>query len=127
MSIRETMGLPPEFSLHRYWIYANRMMEHFDAALRRGPPKLAAEVLKDASRSPLEKAILTAVAMMSDDYGIFMSYWYGSLYVVIEGWRQLDLRDPGIDSLLSSPNVALLKSSVTERFTSEKLFRRQDV
>jgi hypothetical protein len=38
-----------------------------------------------------------------------MSYWYGSLYVVIEGWRQLQLTDPKIDPLLLSPNVRFLK------------------
>jgi hypothetical protein len=31
------------------------------------------------------------------------------LYVVIEGWRALKLRDPTIDDLLGSPNVGLLK------------------
>lgn len=40
---------------------------------------------------------------------IAMSYWYGGLYVVIEGWRELELRDPQIDALLASPNVDLLK------------------
>ena len=40
---------------------------------------------------------------------IFMSYWYGSLYVVIEGWHRLNLHDDKIDELLKSPNVALLK------------------
>jgi hypothetical protein len=38
-----------------------------------------------------------------------MSHWYGSLYVVIERWRQLRLTDPKIDQLISSPKVGLLK------------------
>jgi len=40
---------------------------------------------------------------------IFMSYWYGGLYVVIEGWRELELRDAQIDRMLESSNVKLLK------------------
>jgi hypothetical protein len=43
------------------------------------------------------------------DPGIFMSYWYGGLYVVIEGWRELGLTDSTVDRLLKSPNVELLK------------------
>ena len=38
-----------------------------------------------------------------------MSYWYGGLYVVIEGWRDLGLHDDPIDALLGSPNVDLLR------------------
>lgn len=39
-----------------------------------------------------------------------MSYWYGGLYVLIEGWQELGLKDKKIDSLLSeSENVNLLR------------------
>jgi hypothetical protein len=39
-----------------------------------------------------------------------MSYWYGGLYVVIEGWQEMNLHDQAIDSLLMhSDNVELLK------------------
>jgi hypothetical protein len=40
---------------------------------------------------------------------MYMSYWYGMLYVVIEGWRELKLSDPTIDPLLQSPHVHLLR------------------
>ena len=40
---------------------------------------------------------------------MYMSYWYATLYVVIEGWRNLGLSDPTVDTLLASPYVALLK------------------
>jgi hypothetical protein len=33
MSLRQTAGLPPIMALHRYWMYANRMRKHFEAAL----------------------------------------------------------------------------------------------
>jgi hypothetical protein len=61
-----------------------------------------------ASEDPVQ-SILRAVKYMAGDVGIFMSYWYGGLYVVIEGWQELGLRDPTIDSLLASSNVSLLK------------------
>ncbi len=38
-----------------------------------------------------------------------MSHWYGSLYVVVEGWVELGLQDPIVDTLLQSPNVELLR------------------
>jgi hypothetical protein len=41
---------------------------------------------------------------MKTDEGIrayaYMSYWYAALYVIIEGWKKLDLRDEAIDRLL---------------------------
>jgi len=79
------------------------MREYFDDALKRKSPPTP-ENPGDVGQTML------AVAMtMSDDYGIFMSHWYGSLYVVIEGWRELKLNDPRINQLLLSPNVKLLK------------------
>ena len=41
--------------------------------------------------------------------GNFMYYWYGSLYVVVEGFRKLQLNDQSIDGLLGSPNVNALR------------------
>lgn len=38
-----------------------------------------------------------------------MSYWYASLFVVIEGWGDLGLKDSEIDKLLESKNVDLLR------------------
>lgn len=38
-----------------------------------------------------------------------MSYWYGGLYVVVEGWQELGLSDPIVDPLLKSSNVQLLR------------------
>jgi Resolvase, N terminal domain len=40
---------------------------------------------------------------------LYMSYWYGGLYVVIEGWQELSLSDAVIDATLQSPNVDLLR------------------
>jgi len=77
-----------ELSLHRYFIAANRMRVHFDEVLQAG---------KDA-RKPHQV-----------ETRLYMSYWYAGLYVVVEGWEELKLRDLEIDKLLQHKNVALLK------------------
>jgi hypothetical protein len=51
-----------------------------------------------------------------------MSYWYGGLYVVIEGWRALKLVDPVIDTLLLSPNVRLLRRYRNGTFHFQKKY-----
>jgi hypothetical protein len=38
----------------------------------------------------------------------YMSFWYGALFVVIEGWKQLRLKDGPVELLLSFTNVDLL-------------------
>ena len=78
-------------ALHRYYVWANRMRTHFDA------------LIEEQSRQPRNQATFDIEARM------YMSYWYASLYVVIEGWVELKLSDSVIDPLLRSPNVALLK------------------
>ena len=40
---------------------------------------------------------------------LYMSYWYGGLFVVIEGWKELGLTDKKINALLNSPNIDLLR------------------
>jgi len=40
---------------------------------------------------------------------LYFSYWYAGLFVVIEGWRELNLHDAVVDRLLESPNVDLLR------------------
>ena len=75
------------FTLHRYFLWADRMRAHMDTVIGSEPKFEEAEI----------------------DFYLYMSYWYGALYVVIEGWRELKLSDPRIDALLSSPNVDLLR------------------
>jgi hypothetical protein len=80
-------------------MYANRMREYFEKAL------LDPDWLKLAEENETHPGMV----LMLHDPGIFMSYWYGGLYVVVEGWHELGLSDPTIDNLLQSSNVALLK------------------
>ncbi len=77
-------------ALHRYFLWADQMREHYYQALDAG---LAADVESAA------KAFRVP----------YMSYWYGGLYVVIEGWWALGLSDDEIDRLLESPHVTALK------------------
>lgn len=83
----------PTLTLHRYFIWANRMRTHFDSLFSDETPV--------ARVGPGSKRFIEAM--------LYMSYWYAGLYVVIEGWKELELHDPVIDALLTSPNVALLR------------------
>lgn len=76
-------------SLHRYFIWANRMRTHFDELLQ------------------MENHAMTPQGQIESR--LYMSYWYAGLYVVVEGWRELGLSDVPIDDLLASPNVELLR------------------
>jgi len=60
--------------------------------------------------------------MHTDDYGIFMFYWYGGLHVVVEGYRELGLNNPRIDALLTSPNVEFLKRCRNGVFHFQKAY-----
>ena len=84
------------FTLHRYYIWANAMRTHME------PRVLAYGKQLEANPDNL----MTVEGIESTMY---MSYWYGGLYVVVEGWNELKLSDPEIDRLLTSPNVDLLK------------------
>ena len=54
-------------TLHRYYIWANRLREYFDGAL-------AAHGPLSASDFPI---------WFADDLGLFLSHWYAALYVVV--------------------------------------------
>jgi hypothetical protein len=41
--------------------------------------------------------------------GLYLMYTYSSIYLVIEGWRELGLHDPKIDALTVSPFVDRLR------------------
>jgi hypothetical protein len=85
-------------------MWANRMKEHFDQSLQDGR---LAKTIERVSESGHPTVMIAS--FFCDDPGIFMSYWYGGLYVVIEGWQDLSLHDSKIDSLLTDPKVAMLK------------------
>jgi len=78
-------------ALHRYYIWANRLREHFDNAIAMVPTSVRPEQI------------------FLDDRGLFLSHWYAALYVVVEGWQELQLTDPEINPLLTSANLDLLR------------------
>jgi hypothetical protein len=84
-------------TLHRYFIWADRMRVHFDQVLQNlgsDPKPISDKLFKN------EKGINTF---------LYMSLWYGTFYVLIEGWQELGLEDKKIDDMLKSANVVLLK------------------
>lgn len=85
--------MPGAFTLHRYFIWADRMRVHFDYILKNS---------KDSFSESLKKK-------EEIDTFLYMSLWYGMFYVLIEGWLQLGFKDEKIDELLKSKNVKLLK------------------
>lgn len=65
----------------------------------------------------------TRVLMMHvDDCGVFMFYWYAAIYVVIEGFRELKLKDTKVEALLQSPNVEALRLMRNAIFHFQKEF-----
>jgi hypothetical protein len=70
-------------TLHRYFIWADRMRWHLDHQIL--PQR------KEATET-----------MFVHPY---MSYWYGGMFVVIEGWKRLGLKDTEIDLLLSRQDL----------------------
>lgn len=90
-------------TLHRYYIWADRMRVHFDDLLQR---KATAQI--DNQRF--------------EGSWLYMSYWYAGLYVVIEGYKALKLSDPAIDKLLRSGNVALLRRYRNGTFHFQKTY-----
>ena len=80
------------FSLHRYFLWAIHMNALFTASV--------------TEKARLDLRAWTKESIRTFEY---MSYWYAGLFVVVEGWKTLELHDSNLDRLLSSPNVGLLK------------------
>ena len=77
-------------ALYRYYVWTNNMRVHFEDTLKQ----------------------TEAVDITSPDgfyVAMYMSLWYGCLYILIEGWRTLRLENQEIDALLRSSNVNLLR------------------
>jgi len=94
--------------LHKYFMTASLMAQEFDRHLA-DPPRFE---FKDA----IEEGMMFLVSKA----GIKMTLWYGSLHVVIEGWREIGMSDPEVDRLLNSPNAKLLKGVRNSAFHFQK-------
>ena len=75
------------YSLRRYYIWSDSMKSLF-----------------------VQELEVTSLGV-SSNYNLkfmYMSYWFASTYVLVEGWNRCKLTDPIIDQLLKSHNVRLL-------------------
>ncbi|SFB72661.1 hypothetical protein SAMN05421780_101126 [Flexibacter flexilis DSM 6793] len=90
-------------SLHKYWIYADKMRLLFRNAVKEN-----AEEIQKESHNEIEAFVKTHL-MLLGEFGIFKSFWYSSLYTVIEGYQDLKLSIPEIDELLDAENIGKLK------------------
>ncbi|MEM3609484.1 MAG: hypothetical protein QW076_01050 [Candidatus Anstonellales archaeon] len=91
--LRKPINNDPINTLHKYYIWANRMRTHFDELLDQDIKRR----INDQKRFLIET-------------DMYMSLWYGLLYVVIEGWQELELKDTMVDSLIKNKNTDLLKN-----------------
>lgn len=92
------------FALHRYFLWADQMREHYYASLR--------------ARDRLDPESVVDVSFTAP----YMSYWYGGLYVVVEGWQELGLVDREIDELLQASYLDLLRRYRNGSFHFQRLY-----
>lgn len=96
------------YILHRYYIWQDRMRVHFEDVLKNSQTREGTSLNKDDINKFL-----------------YMSYWYGGLYVVVEGWKELKLCDKKINRLLKNTKfVNFLKRyrNATFHFQKRKYF-----
>lgn len=79
----KTEHLQQIFILHRHWIWGNSMRINFYQKLE---------------QCNVEKI---DVEFFLGDLGMYLSYWYGTLYSIIERYRELKMQHKGVDFLLS--------------------------
>ena len=75
------------YTLHRYFIWANRMRFELGTCVRdqAEPPAEEGEERRQWLLLPL----------------MYQSYWLATLFVLVEGWQTLKLCDPAVDALLA--------------------------
>lgn len=78
-------------ALHKYFLNADFLRDVFMRRIKR-------------DQSPAATDPVTSM----DDM-IAMSFWYATVYVVIEGWRETKLADPELDVLLGDSHVDRLR------------------
>ena len=97
----------PIYTLHKYFIWANRMRTHFD------------EVLTISVNNKIETKSENKKFEIETD--MYMSLWYVLLYAVVEGWRELKLHDEKINLLISNKNTKLLRRYRNRVFHFDKM------
>lgn len=84
-------------TLYRYYLYAVVMRDH----LKKENLEEFIKQLKDDASS--------IILIFSSPVGVYMTYFYSAIYLVIEGWKELKLLDPTVDKLIDSPNTDKLR------------------
>lgn len=84
-------------TLYRYFLYAVLMRDN----IKKENTEDFINELKDDSSS--------VIIFFSSPIGIYMAFFYSSIYLVIEGWKKLKLSDDKIDKLISSPYTDRLR------------------
>jgi hypothetical protein len=84
-------------TLYRYYLYAVVMRDN-----------LKNENLEDFIKK-LKDDISSVILIFSSPVGIYMTYFYSAIYLVIEGWRDLKLSDDKINRLIDSPYTDKLR------------------
>jgi hypothetical protein len=85
---------PRVITLHRYYLWSTVMHGQFE------------DVLTGIRERGQRFSIKTDEGILGLAY---MSYWYASLWVVVEGWQKLGLHDDEVDRLLDSALTEKLK------------------
>jgi hypothetical protein len=80
------------FSLHRYFLWALTMQDHYERTGKRFSPTPGFFENEAANEA-----------------FVYLSYWYSGLYVGCEGRQELKLVDPEVDVLLKSPYLDVLR------------------
>ncbi len=95
-------------TLHRYFVWAGQMQNQLLKLFRRRKDQRTVPELTKAMRM-LASGRWRVSGLTQIRTFLYLSYWYGALHVVIDGWNQLHLSDPAVDQLLQSRNVKLLR------------------
>ncbi len=79
-------------SLHKYWIHSNICYDGFKNYVSTNVDAIL--------ESTKELDFFKFHLLNLDHHGFYRSYWYSSLYVVVEGYKELKLNIPEVDELL---------------------------
>lgn len=85
------------FTLYRYYLYAVVMRDN----LRKENSEDYIKSLKDDASS--------VILIFSSPVGVYMTYFYSALYLIIEGWKELKLSDETIDQFIASSHTEKLR------------------
>jgi hypothetical protein len=101
-------------SLHRYLCWAS-----IQKRLREAGECVEQMISKERERAGVNlhqapddlRTFMDLSQMISSDFGLYFFYYFGALYVVVEGFRDLDLDDETVKDLLKSPYTQSLRRS----------------